>query len=583
MLLNRPFRSFDAGSKVTLSWSSADDHGVVAHRLLFNPNGNFSGGYQTIATLPASQKSYEWTVPSLQFVSGYVGSTLRIVAVDTAGQESFDEAWVFIPGGTMAGTLTFNGLAAGQTFRAGELHPIPVTRNGVDPYAVVEGFTEEVNGSTRQLTKLEMPYISSDTVRLVYAIYGPAHLVKYVFSPFFTIRPDPRIGDAPPTISLLSPTSGQRYPAGGVVPISWTASDDEGLRGFDIVVSYDGGQRWQTIAKDLPATATSYAWQTAPGAGYADVRLMVIARDWRFQTTSAGRDAAFALGDAAALPVAASLSVNPTTIPSGGSGSATGTITLSAPAPAGGALVTLSSDNLSLVTTPATVTVPAGALSAAFPVGTTTGVSTATVTLSASYNGGTATAALTLTMPAPTAALSALSVSPSSVTGGAGATGTITLTSAAPAGGFAVAVGSSSPSVATAPTTVTVAAGATSATFAVTTAPVSATTPVTFTASAGGLSRSATLTVAAPASTDTVAIQKVEYTVSKQQLLVQATSTNATAALTVYAGSTSTRVGTLTNVGGGKYQGQFAWPSNPGSVTARSTLGGTATKAVTLK
>lgn len=50
----------------------------------------------------------------------------------------------------------------------------------------------------------------------------------------------------------------------------------------------------------------------------------------------------------------------------------TGTATLSASAPSGGLVVTLSSDNLAAATVPASLTVPAGSLSATFPVTTLT-------------------------------------------------------------------------------------------------------------------------------------------------------------------------------------------------------------------
>ena len=65
--------------------------------------------------------------------------------------------------------------------------------------------------------------------------------------------------------------------------------------------------------------------------------------------------------------------------------------------------------------------------------------------------------------------LASLTVNPSSVVGGSPSTGTVTLTGPAPAGGALVSLSSSNTSAATVPASVTVAAGATSATFAVTT------------------------------------------------------------------------------------------------------------------
>ena len=65
----------------------------------------------------------------------------------------------------------------------------------------------------------------------------------------------------------------------------------------------------------------------------------------------------------------ASLTVSPRDILGGKS--ATGTIRLTAPAPSGGFAAALSSDNTAAATVPASVTVPAGATTAGFPVSTT--------------------------------------------------------------------------------------------------------------------------------------------------------------------------------------------------------------------
>lgn len=86
-----------------------------------------------------------------------------------------------------------------------------------------------------------------------------------------------------------------------------------------------------------------------------------------------------------------------------------------------------------------------------------------------------------------------------------------------------------------------------------------------------------------PTPSDAVAVTRAEYTLSTKVLLVQATSTNATATLTVSVTSTGTQIGTLTNVGGGKYQFQGSWSTNPLNVTVKSSLGGSASLTVTLK
>ena len=82
---------------------------------------------------------------------------------------------------------------------------------------------------------------------------------------------------------------------------------------------------------------------------------------------------------------------------------------------------------------------------------------------------------------------------------------------------------------------------------------------------------------------DTVSIQLAEYSAGNDELRVEATGSNASATLSVYVTSTNTFIGTLRNEGGGRYRGDFSWPTNPQNITVRSSLGGSASRTVTLK
>ena len=82
---------------------------------------------------------------------------------------------------------------------------------------------------------------------------------------------------------------------------------------------------------------------------------------------------------------------------------------------------------------------------------------------------------------------------------------------------------------------------------------------------------------------DTISIQLAEYSAGNQELRVEATGSNASATLSVYVTSTNTFIGTLRNEGGGRYRGDFSWPTNPQNITVRSTLGGSASRTVTVK
>jgi hypothetical protein len=86
-----------------------------------------------------------------------------------------------------------------------------------------------------------------------------------------------------------------------------------------------------------------------------------------------------------------------------------------------------------------------------------------------------------------------------------------------------------------------------------------------------------------PAPTDMVTVQQADYFSSKRELRVEVADSSSTATLRAYVTTTGALVGTLTNAGGGKYKGQFAAASNPQNITVKSSLGGSASKAVAAK
>jgi hypothetical protein len=266
------------------------------------------------------------------------------------------------------------------------------------------------------------------------------------------------------------------------------------------------------------------------------------------------------------------------------------TVTLSQPAPAGGAVVNLAGVvNTAAVTVqmPASVTVAEGDTSASFTVSTNATTLAgftrpALVDIQAAFGDTTQTAPLAV---APPLSLTSLGVAPGNVTGGTNATGTVTLSGPAPAGGALVTLASNNPA-AVVPASVLVPAGLTSASFPVQANPVTTFVTVTLTATYGSIpsTQTARLVVAPPpAAVDTVSIQKADYVVSKRQLTVQASSTSQTVMLTVTSTATGEVIGVLTNKGAGSYAGTFSLPASPQNITVTSDLGGTASRAVTLK
>ena len=223
VVLMRPAFQQDPGSKIMLRWNSTDDVGIVSHKILFSPVGNFPGSFQTVATLPGDQRTYEWTVPNIGFTVNGNDAFIKVVAVDTSGKESFDEAEIVIPTNDIAGDVQFN-VTAGQTFEPGEMLSTVFTTSNIDRYMTrVEFYLEDVRGETRKMTGRGLgglTFFSTDTARFVVSFGDTTNHRKYWYSPFFKIRPNARLNDAPATVALTSPGTGQTFAAGNVIPVS---------------------------------------------------------------------------------------------------------------------------------------------------------------------------------------------------------------------------------------------------------------------------------------------------------------------------------------------------------------------------
>lgn len=182
----------------------------------------------------------------------------------------------------------------------------------------------------------------------------------------------------------------------------------------------------------------------------------------------------------------ASVTVSPNSVTGGAA--TVGMVTLTAPAPSAGAWVTLSSNNAA-ASLPGSVTIPASATQASFPILTTPVTSNVAVQISAAY-GVIANAALTVKSPT----IVSLVAGPALVYDSGGSTATVTLSGVAVAD-TTVMLSSSNGGAAGVPATVVVLAGSNSASFPVTTSPVAALTSVTLSAAVGGMIKTAVIKI----------------------------------------------------------------------------------------
>lgn len=191
----------------------------------------------------------------------------------------------------------------------------------------------------------------------------------------------------------------------------------------------------------------------------------------------------------ASSPTLSALTLSPATFP-GGCKTSTGQVTLTGPAPAGGAVVSLADTNLA-ASMPASVTVPAGATTAQFTITGVAVTSNQTGTVTAQYSGVSKSATLTVRP----IGVASVSISPNPVVGPSSATGTVTLECPAAPGNIVVTLASDNPAVANVVPSIRVPAGATSASFHVSTADVSVVGYANIRATANGVWKAVRLQV----------------------------------------------------------------------------------------
>lgn len=292
-----------SGEKVILRWNVSNSNTVAKQRILLSPTTSdfdtvFANPIVLADNLSPSTATVEVTIPSVPFQATNINQFLRIVAIDSAGQQGWDQTPLIVPTGNITGNIQITSDYSGKTFIGG--HPAPAiawtgSANGGNTEAFI--FLESDGGLISLFGgNATLPILSTDTARLAVLSSTNSNDIEWFFSnTYFSIRPDPGLGLKPPVVQVTSPTAGSTFAGGSVVPITWTASAQQGLRAFDIQVSTDGGQTFHLITTGLGAGVRNFNWQLPASSGIPDVRVRVIARDTLFQNSSDGAKAVFSI------------------------------------------------------------------------------------------------------------------------------------------------------------------------------------------------------------------------------------------------------------------------------------------------
>ncbi|MGD9688504.1 MAG: choice-of-anchor J domain-containing protein [Phycisphaerales bacterium] len=294
------------GEKIIIEWEAFDDGALTSFDVvILDPDINLPAGFFFLPlaqNLPGTQRSFEVQVPVVG-LHPYDRFPIRIIARDDAGNSSFEQFWVTIPHQTPAADVTFQTPLV--EFRGGEHVEFCYVANGLSsssPQIYVESAADDrisLQGGGPPggcaFGPVIMPHASSDRVRIGLRAQDNFNRDEWYFTDYFTIRPDPRIGDAPPQIELTAPSDGQTFAGGTTIPIQWTASDDQGLREFRLQASFNRGYTYHTIESSIPPGARSYDWHLPASTGIDELRLRIVAVDTTMQNSSSGDDRRYAI------------------------------------------------------------------------------------------------------------------------------------------------------------------------------------------------------------------------------------------------------------------------------------------------
>jgi hypothetical protein len=303
------------GESFVLTWNARDDGSIVSQRVLMTTDGDIVQGnliepVTVLAdNLPGSQRSIEFTMTE-PGVRWFGSGNIRVEATDNAGQIGWDDLHIYAeadePGQLVLTSPLPTAVTAGAElgpvcWRPEQINPLG---GSVDAYVLLENSGEYISlgGVTTYLEclsgNLTAPFVSTDRARIVLSLFtgGGVAQPEYYFGPAFSIRPDARVDDAPPTIAITDPAPGGAVAGGSTLPIRWNAGDDTLVRAVHIQVSSDGGRTWNFIARDVPGNSGAYDWHVPLATGSHGVRIKVIAVDDRFQDSSDTRDVSILTG-----------------------------------------------------------------------------------------------------------------------------------------------------------------------------------------------------------------------------------------------------------------------------------------------
>lgn len=288
------------GSTFTIRWEAGGS--VVAQEITLSLDGGATFPIVVATGLAADVRAFEWTVPTT--VSTMRGR-IRVTVQNAQGRRAFDQSdgdFIIDSQAPVVRVVSPNGR---EVFRGGDV--FEVQWRASDDTRIVRQVVQlstdggrtytdivTLEGDDPQVFRWKVPLtLVTQNGRIRVIVQDVAGKVSQDASDAdFSVLP---VENEPPFVRVLSPNGGEILCAGTPFRILWEVADNTAVQFQDILLSTNGGARFNPIVERLPGTAQSFDWNIRAGLSTTQALIAVRVRDYAGNVTLDMSDELFAI------------------------------------------------------------------------------------------------------------------------------------------------------------------------------------------------------------------------------------------------------------------------------------------------
>ncbi len=291
------------GSPFTIRWEAGG--GVASQEIALSLDGGATFPIIVASNLDADVREFSWTVPATVSTTR---ARIRVTVRNAQGRQAFDQSdadFIIDSRVPEVRVVVPNG---GEVFRGNEVYEI-IWKASDDTRLVrqtlqlsTDGgatYTDIVtlDGDDPQIFRWKVPLtLVTQRGRIRIIVEDIAGKVNQdVSDADFSIVP---AENEPPFVRVLSPNGGEILCAGALFRITWQVADNTAVKFQDILLSTDGGVRFNPIVERLPATVQSFDWNIPARLSTTRALIAVRVRDYADNVTTDVSDELFAIDGA---------------------------------------------------------------------------------------------------------------------------------------------------------------------------------------------------------------------------------------------------------------------------------------------